>query len=637
MAVKGGDVKFTLSGDSTKLNKSLRDASKNLGKMHTAGQGAANSLSKELKTAAKGAAVGVAAVGGAMLAAAKGAFALASASSAYLDEMSLGAALAGVSVQEFGALSGALEAAGGKVDQLAPAMGAMTAKMLAAKNGSAEAADTFSKLGVEIVDADGNLRDASSVLEQVTSGLGEMESATERTATAQVIFGGDAAKVALALAGATGSIEEYRAASDEMFTEENLAASAKFDSSMARLQFHIKSATVQIGSKLTPVITDMMDAASRAAPKIIEVFKKAVPFVENFVNGVRFAGGMIADLSNVAIATGEVIGAALLRPFQLVFEQINKAMVLMGQDPFQLEFLESSDLKGNILALGDAIGGLGIMGGHTGDVLRAGWMGAGQGLSAAGEETDTLTTKIRKLETAVDGATDKVEDLISIGERLDWSDWEPTFESENFRFLTPDEIKKRNEEIIENERDAFEERLGYAGDFAKASGDLAVGLSERLGASAEEQAMTSYIVSQTTALAEIAINTIVAASKAAAQTGILAAISVPAVYALGAVQAAAVLSTPAPKFHSGGMIAPDEQMITAQTGEAVLSRSGVSAAGGASGVNELNRGGGGGAIVIVNQYRHRVFDSFIMDNLRRTGSPLAAAIGATGNKAGILR
>jgi hypothetical protein len=108
-------------------------------------------------------------------------------------------------------------------------------------------------------------------------------------------------------------------------------------------------------------------------------------------------------------------------------------------------------------------------------------------------------------------------------------------------------------------------------------------------------------------------------------------------YALGAVQAAAVLATPPPKFHSGGMIAPDERMITAQTGEAVLSRSGVAAAGGASGVNDLNRGGGGGAIVVVNQYRHRVFDSFIMDNLRRTGSPLAAAIGATGNKAGILR
>tara|TARA_R110000824_G_scaffold88655_3_gene217898 strand:- start:276 stop:1796 length:1521 start_codon:yes stop_codon:yes gene_type:complete len=190
--------------------------------------------------------------------------------------------------------------------------------------------------------------------------------------------------------------------------------------------------------------------------------------------------------------------------------------------------------------------------------------------------------------------------------------------------------------MVESALRRDEERLNYAGDFVNATGALMENLSERLGASAEDQAMTAYLVSQTAALSQIAISTIVAAAKAAEQTGILAAVSVPAMYALGAVQAAAVLATPAPKFHSGGMIAPDERMITAQTGEAVLSRSGVAAAGGASGVNDLNRGGGGGAIVVVNQYRHRVFDSFIMDNLRRTGSPLALAISATGSKAGIL-
>ena len=86
------------------------------------------------------------------------------------------------------------------------------------------------------------------------------------------------------------------------------------------------------------------------------------------------------------------------------------------------------------------------------------------------------------------------------------------------------------------------------------------------------------------------------------------------------------------------MIAPDERSVTAQTGEAILSRAGVAAIGGAPAVNSANRGGGTSApVVIVNQYRHRVFDSFIHDNLRRAGSPLALAIASTGNKAGIIR
>lgn len=632
MATNGGDVKFTLSGDSTKLNKSLRDASKNLGKMHKAGKGASNSLSKELKTAAKGAAIGLAAVGTAMAVAAKGAFSLAAGSSAYLDEMVHGAALAGLTTKEFTTMGFAIEAAGGKASQLTPAMATLTDSMAAARDGTKENLEAFEALGVEVANTDGSLRDSGAVFADVTEALAGMESQTEKSAAAQAIFGKRNASVALALGEANDVTKEFSAIVDTMITPENLAQSAAFDKSMARLQLNAKSAMVQIGSKLTPVITALMDAASRAAPTIIAIFKKAVPFIENFVNGVRFAGAMIADLSNVAIATGKVIGAALLRPFQLVFEQINKAMVMMGQDPFQLEFLESSDLKGNILALGEAIGDLGIMGGNTGEVLKAGWWGTGKA-------TDKLTKKIKKLKVEVKELKGEIDEFDPNDFNLGGFVSDGGFSPDDFSFMTPEEVAEMNKEIADNERDAFEERLGYAGDFVNASGDLAVGLSARLGASAEEQAMASYLVAQTTALAEIGINTLVAASKASAQTGILAPISLPAIYALGAVQAAAVLATPAPKFHSGGMIAaaPDERMITAQTGEAVLSRSGVAAAGGASGVNNLNRGGGGGAIVVVNQYRHRVFDSFIMDNLRRTGSPLAAAIGATGNKAGILR
>jgi hypothetical protein len=636
MATNGGDVKFTLSGDSTKLNKSLRDASKNLGKMHKAGKGASNSLSKELKTAAKGAAIGVAAVGGALLMASKAAFALAAGSSAYLDEMVHGAALAGLTTKEFTTMGFAIEAAGGKASQLTPAMATLTDGMAQARDGTKAYEEAFGALGVEVTKADGSLRDSGDVFGEVTEALSEMESQTEKSAAAQAIFGKRNASVALALGEANDVTAEFSAIVDTMITPENLAQSAAFDESMARLQLNAKSAMVQIGSKLTPVITDMMDAASRAAPWIIGIFKKAVPFIENFVNGARFAGAAIADMATVAIATGKVIGAALLVPFKFVLEQVNKIRVLMGQDPFELEFLQKSDLKGNILALGDAIGDLGIMGGNTGDVLRAGWYGAGQGLAAAGEETETLTRKMNKLTAAVEEAVGAADEFNPDDFNLGGFVSDGGFNPDDFSFMTPEEVAEMNKEIADNERDAFEQRLGYAGDFVNASGDLAVGLSARLGASAEEQAMASYLVSQTTALAEIGINTVVAASKAAAQTGVLAPISLPAIYALGAVQAAAVLATPAPKFHSGGM-APDERLITAQTGEAVLSRSGVAAAGGASGVNNLNRGGGGGAIVVVNQYRHRVFDSFIMDNLRRTGSPLAAAIGATGNKAGILR
>lgn len=198
------------------------------------------------------------------------------------------------------------------------------------------------------------------------------------------------------------------------------------------------------------------------------------------------------------------------------------------------------------------------------------------------------------------------------------------------------ERKDEAQDLADTEREIMEERLNFAGDFINASADLAEGLSKRLGATAKEQAMIAYVIGKATALTDIAINTLVAASKVTAQTGIFAAVAIPAVVALGAVQAAAVLAEPPPKFHMGGM-APDETLITAQAGEAVLSRTGVQALGGEEGVMNANRGNTTSQVVVVNQYKHRIFDSFIIDNLRRTGSPLASAIGASGNKQGILR
>ena len=88
-----------------------------------------------------------------------------------------------------------------------------------------------------------------------------------------------------------------------------------------------------------------------------------------------------------------------------------------------------------------------------------------------------------------------------------------------------------------------------------------------------------------------------------------------AIAATGAAQATLVLSEE-PKFHMGGLVgggaslAPDEQRITAKTGEAVLSTSAVNRLGGEAGIQALERGGTTNPIVVVtNPFKH--YDRFI--------------------------
>ena len=114
-------------------------------------------------------------------------------------------------------------------------------------------------------------------------------------------------------------------------------------------------------------------------------------------------------------------------------------------------------------------------------------------------------------------------------------------------------------------------------------------------------------------------------------------IAAGAVGAAGLIQQG-VIASQQPSFHSGGLIgtmAPDEQQATVRRGEAVLSPQGRRAMGDDT-IRAANAGMGGGQVIMVQQvYRHRVFDSFVADNLRTRG-PLSRALGS-GARAGQRR
>jgi hypothetical protein len=110
-------------------------------------------------------------------------------------------------------------------------------------------------------------------------------------------------------------------------------------------------------------------------------------------------------------------------------------------------------------------------------------------------------------------------------------------------------------------------------------------------------------------------------------------IAAGAVGAAGLIQQGVIMSQQ-PSFHAGGFVggAPDEQQATVRRGEAVLNPAGRRAMGDDA-IRAANGGMGGGQTIVVQQvYRHRVFDSFVRDNLRTRG-PLSQALGA-GSRAG---
>jgi len=150
-----------------------------------------------------------------------------------------------------------------------------------------------------------------------------------------------------------------------------------------------------------------------------------------------------------------------------------------------------------------------------------------------------------------------------------------------------------------------------------------------------EAAKKQFKISKGLAIVEAIINGAQAAMKSLSTLGppvppnVMGIAGMAVVGAANVAAIATIAATPAPSFHTGGMVsAPDERTIQVLTNEAVLNSRATSELGEA-GVNAMNDGKPTQPpIVVVQKYKHRVFDSFVEDNLSAPGSPLGDRIRA---------
>jgi len=146
----------------------------------------------------------------------------------------------------------------------------------------------------------------------------------------------------------------------------------------------------------------------------------------------------------------------------------------------------------------------------------------------------------------------------------------------------------------------------------------------------KEQALAAFVIAKTAAVAEAAVSTalgVVNSLKVGMPAGaILAALSLAA----GIAATVAIVATPPPSFHDGGLLG-DEINIRARAGEVVVPPQSVRALGGPEGVANVAASGGGmgGDITVVQKLDHKVVDVQTHRAIQRTGSPLDSAIRST--------
>lgn len=274
-----GALRVTLGLDSAQFTKGMKSAQTGLQRF--AGIAKAGAL-----------AIGAAmvAAGGAMALAMKGIIDDA-------DRMSKLSQSLGIPIEELSRLRYAAQLADVDLDKLEKSVRRLSAGMLdAATSGTGPAADAFQMLSIAVRDAEGNIRPATSVIEDLADRFARMPNGVEKTALSMKIFGKSGADMIPLLNEGSAGLREMYAEAEELgivLDRETGLAAERFNDNLTRLGKVKDGIVTKITAGMLPALEDLTASLVVAAKDT------------NFLRAVGGAlGWTLKALMSVALAVG---------------------------------------------------------------------------------------------------------------------------------------------------------------------------------------------------------------------------------------------------------------------------------------------------------------------------------------------
>ena len=269
----------------------------------------------------------VAAVGAAMAAAAAAAAAaIAEAGKAlvsftvdaagYADDILTMSSVTGMSTEKLQELQYAAELVDVSVDTITGSMKKNLNAMTKVQNGNEAMTEAYKRLGVEVLDANGNLRDDETVYWELINALGQVTDETERDALAMQVLGKSAQDLnPLIEAGADKMADLAKQAHEAgaVMDEDALDAFSEFDDALNRLDAGASAAKNALGTILLPVLSDLAG--------------DGVDLLGQFTNGILDANGDISQMDDVI---SEVLPQVLDIVMGYVPEILDLVMSILG-------------------------------------------------------------------------------------------------------------------------------------------------------------------------------------------------------------------------------------------------------------------------------------------------------------------
>ena len=281
----------------------IGQAAKEVGaKLATFGKAVADVAAKSLAAMGTAAAAAATALGKATIDAA-----------AYADDILTTSTVTGIATDKLQGYSYAAELVDVSVDTLTKSMAKNIKSMKGVQDGTKLSVEAYEKLGVKVLDANGNMRDGETVYWEVIDALGKMENETERDALAMQVLGKSAQELNPLIEAGAGKMQELTAEAEAVgavMSEDTLAAFGAFDDSLQRLKGSAGAAKNALGGVLLPEMQMLTDTGGALLAQFTQELNNSGGGLDGFVQSINaISGELVNTVSTMAAELLETISA----------------------------------------------------------------------------------------------------------------------------------------------------------------------------------------------------------------------------------------------------------------------------------------------------------------------------------------
>jgi hypothetical protein len=177
------------------------------------------------------------------------------------DDMSKLSQKLGIPIEGLSQLAYAADLAGVPIEGLSTAFKKLSTAMSDAQTGG-KFADTFKALGINVKDAQGNLKSSISVFTELSGKFASMRDGAQKTALAVQLFGKAGMDMIPLLNGGAESIKAMMKEADALgltLDAQTGVAAEQFNDNLSRLGYVVKGLTVQLTAALAPALAAFTD------------------------------------------------------------------------------------------------------------------------------------------------------------------------------------------------------------------------------------------------------------------------------------------------------------------------------------------------------------------------------------------